>query len=94
MSKDTELLKEILDVFKQIRHWTDPDYYREQVVPTVNKIRDRIAIIETDEWIAAKQRAYEQSRKRPQSLIENDFMDTEKSSLPETNFGIFRNSKL
>lgn len=59
MSNDYRLLQEALDTFLRIRHWIDPDYYREQIMPTVRKIKDRLAIVETSLFMNARRMQYE-----------------------------------
>lgn len=54
MQSDYELLKQALDTFTRIRHWVEPDFYREHVMPTVNRIRERVAVIETQSFTRAK----------------------------------------
>lgn len=51
MNKEEELLHEVLDTFQKIRGWSNPDFYRQQVMPTVNKVREHLAAIETDKFI-------------------------------------------
>lgn len=58
MNKDYWLIHEALETFQRIRHWMHPDYYREQVMPTVQKLKDRLAIIETEKFINDKKERY------------------------------------
>ena len=46
-----ELLHEVLDTFQKIRSWINPDFYRQQVMPTVNKVREQLAAIETEKFV-------------------------------------------
>lgn len=71
---DYRLLEESLEVIQKLRQWVSADYYRVNILPTVKKLKDRIAQIETDRFI--------QNKKRYQRLQQNDdFQDTVPNSL-------------
>lgn len=42
MTKDEILMQEAIDAFSKLRHWINPDFYREQILPVVNKLKDRV----------------------------------------------------
>lgn len=92
MNSDYWLLHETLETFQRIRHWIDPDYYREQVMPTVRKIKDRLAVIETNKFLEDKRKIHEDSSKEQERIkkLEDD-PDTIPNKLIEatTNFGLF-----
>lgn len=90
MKPDRELLEEALDTFKRLRHWTDPDYYREHVMPTVNKLKDHLAFVETKQWQQDRKNAYAKHNPEP------DELRTVPSRLIEssTNFGVFNSAVL
>lgn len=105
MKNDYWLLHEALDTFQKLRHWIDPDYYREQVMPTVRKIKDRLAIIETNRFLEEKKQRYEnfqppKEEKKPQlpefKYTEPHELDTVPNKLIEatTNFGLFNDGPI
>lgn len=100
MNNDYRLLQEALDTFNKLRHWTDPDYYREQVMPTVRKIKDRLALIETEKFLNDRKKQYEEFKspikidKPPPfevKFAEPEDLDTVPNKLVEatSNFGLF-----
>lgn len=70
---DYRLLEESLDVIQKLRQWVSADYYRVNILPTVNKLKDRIAQIETDRFI--------ENKKRYQKIQQDEFQDTVPNSL-------------
>lgn len=90
MKPDRELLEEALDTFKKLRHWVDPDYYREHVMPTINKLKNHLAFVETKQWQQDRKNAYAKHNPGP------DELRTVPSRLIEsaTNFGVFNSAVL
>lgn len=76
MTKDERLIQEAIDTFSKIRHWVDPDFYREHILPTVKKLKDRMAKMDSL-----------QSIKR--SSTEPDTIPSQLSEF-STNYGIFK----
>lgn len=60
MNKDALLINEALDVFKRLRDWVPADFYREAVMPTVNRLKDRLAVIETEEFVRERKQLHQQ----------------------------------
>lgn len=92
MKNNHDLLNEALDTFQKLRHWIDPDYYREQIMPTVRKIKDQLALIETELWQQERQKKYQQyTAPRPDSPPDHDGLATIPSKLIDatTNFKMF-----
>ena len=73
---DRRLLQDCLDEFLKLRSWVSADYYRQNISSVVNKLRERLAAIEA-----------EQFRK-----LKDDFSDTVPLRLEDTTsrFGIFQ----
>jgi hypothetical protein len=73
---DRRLLQDCLDEFLKLRSWVSADYYRQNISSVVNKLRERLAAIEA-----------EQFRK-----LKDDFSDTVPIRLEDTTskFGIFQ----
>lgn len=69
MTEDYRLLQTALETFLRVRHWTEPDYYREQIMPTVRLLRDRLAIIETEYFITSRRLQHEHYASSKQGLI-------------------------
>lgn len=100
MNKDVRLLNEALDVLKRLREWLPPDLYKDQVTPTVSKIKERLAIIETELFMNQRAINYlESSKKFEQQQHETKIQELEQSE-PDTipsqlmdltdQFGIFK----
>lgn len=70
---DYRLLEESLEVIQKLRQWVSADYYRVNILPTVNKLKARIAQIETDKFI--------ENKNRYKKLQQEDFQDTVPNSL-------------
>lgn len=73
MTADQKLLQECLDVFKKIRHWTDPDYYREHIMPTVDRLRDHLALVDVQKFGTGSKHAgiFAEPKTVPMSLLDN-----------------------
>jgi hypothetical protein len=50
MNQDYRLLDESSELLKKIRPWVSADFYRENVVPLLNKLRDRLAAIDAENF--------------------------------------------
>lgn len=87
MNKDVRLLNEALDVLKKLRDWIPADYYRESIMPTVDRIKDRLAVIEIDMLKDSVSRAFNQNQSN-----ENFEIDTIPDNLGEVSsqFGLFK----
>jgi len=86
MTTEYELLQEVLDTFQKVRTWANPDFYRQQVLPIVNKVKERVATIETEKFLKSYQ---------PPPKPVDDEIPTIPSYLEEqtSKFGLFNNDK-
>lgn len=79
---DYRLLEESLDVMRKLRNWVTPDYYRVNILPTVDKLKDRLAELDTQIFL--------EKRKSNIEEYQNTIPDNKVSSIT-TSFGIFQN---
>lgn len=96
MNKDVRLLNEALDVFRKIRNWVPPEFYKEQVTPTVFKIKERLAVIETELFMARRTQSFEEQQHEAKiKELENTEPDTIPSQLMDitSQFGLFNLDK-
>ena len=50
MNQDYRLLDESSELLKKIRPWVSADFYRENVIPVLNKLRDRLAAMDAENF--------------------------------------------
>lgn len=99
MSNNRILLEDIIKVLKEIRPWVSADYYRENIVPITNRIRDELVLINTDEFFLKKKSQVQHNQLKDFSTTERqDFKFTEPDELDTipnkileatSNFGMF-----
>lgn len=75
---DYKLLEESLDVIQKLRSWVSADYYRINILPTVVKLKDRLAQIELEKIIESNKKKMD------------DFEDTEPQAITDR-YSIFGN---
>lgn len=106
MSSNRILLDDIIRVLKEIRPWVSPDYYKENVVPIINRIRDELVLINTNEFFPKKKPQVQPKTFKDPDTIKNpvynisiehytkDEDDTIPNQLLEvtSNFGIFNDN--
>lgn len=92
MSADTKLFAECLDTFKKLSNWVDPNYYRVNVAPTVQKLRERLAVIETNRYLGEKPKTHSYYEKKQSH---DDGPPTVPDNLEKivTGFGLFNDDE-
>lgn len=88
MNKDYHLLNEALDALLKTRSWLSADYYRMNINPVVEKLKERLASIEVEKFYSSKK-----EKEIPEfNEYETDTIPT-KLLEATTNFGIFNDLK-
>ena len=92
MNKDVRLLNDTLEVFKKVRQWLPPEYYKETVMPIVNQIKERLAIVETELFMKQRALNYEHYSKKVEEEKEPDTVPSQLLDI-QSQFGIFKDTE-